>query len=240
MRHDPKTHGSVRGVAYGKRPEHAGARVDHSPKDGRAASPNAPGRRHRRPRKILFPHVERAGQDDGGLKEGKAATRTERTKGEEALQRRAHPDGGEGSRRQAQLEGGEKRRKESDRWVAELAGPDMSTLLHETPASGRESDLDGTGAGEGTGAGAGAGEGTGSRARCLHGYASAAKLGSCVCSHGWGGASCEVDKIPSCNRSETYTCHNVVLGKVLARPSCSCYAECRAVLTTHHGDDGFQ
>jgi len=38
-----------------------------------------------------------------------------------------------------------------------------------------------------------------------------------VCSHGWGGARCEVDLVPSCDRDATFACHNVVLGVVLVR-----------------------
>ena len=58
--------------------------------------------------------------------------------------------------------------------------------------------------------------------QCLHGYPSASKVGTCVCSHGWGGARCEVDQVPSCDRNATFACHNVVLGVVLARPGGYC------------------
>lgn len=73
--------------------------------------------------------------------------------------------------------------------------------------------------------------------KCLHGYASASTPGRCVCAHGWGGDTCEVDAVPSCGGDASiqdgnryYTCTNVVLGRMIRPPSCACYAECRAHL----------
>jgi hypothetical protein len=182
-------------------------------------------RRHggRLPRK-LFPHVDGAGKDDEALNNE-----------QQQQQRRARPDEADEARRRGGggrgMEGGEDRREEAERSVREHAGPDVSALLQQqggASSSPDEAQRDGESGDRGE------------SAQCLHGYASATALGTCVCSHGWGGKHCEVDKIPSCNRDETYTCHNVVTGRVLAHPSCACYSECRMLLKATYGEADYQ
>ena len=73
--------------------------------------------------------------------------------------------------------------------------------------------------------------------RCVHGFASASNPGTCVCSHGWSAARCDVDAIPSCDRDAILTCDNVVLGYVFGNhPTCACFRECRALLSKQFGE----
>ncbi|CEG01198.1 EGF-like, conserved site [Ostreococcus tauri] len=72
---------------------------------------------------------------------------------------------------------------------------------------------------------------------CAHGYRSASdpELG-CVCGHGYTGERCEIDSIPSCDRSETLTCAYVFSnwGDVFNYQSCACVSECEKVLKREH------
>lgn len=196
-------------------------------------------RRHNRLPRKMFPRVDGAEEEDEKLDEhGK------RTK-EREQERRARPDEGDasgsggGGKGSMQLEAGEDRREEWERAVLEHAGPDVRAILepgfpHQRGQSDRR-PVEGPGE-EGAGEGGVGGGGS----KCLNGYASATKLGTCVCSHGWGGDNCEIDKIPSCDREKTYTCTNVVTGRVLAHPSCACYSECRTLLKEVYGEDDFR
>lgn len=200
-------------------------------------------RRHSRLPRKMFPHVDGAEKDDEKLDEQEKRTK------ERQQERRARPDeadaseSGGGGKGGMQLEAGEDRREESERAVLEHAGPDVRAFLepgfHHQRAQSDRHPVESRGE-EGGEEGGGEGGGGSGGSKCLNGYASATKLGTCVCSHGWGGDNCEIDKIPSCNRDQTYTCTNVVTGRVLAHPSCACYSECRTLLKEVYGEEDFK
>ena len=75
--------------------------------------------------------------------------------------------------------------------------------------------------------------GTATRGACAHGYRSASKPGGeCVCAHGFGGSRCEIDLIPSCNRTEMINCVYAYSswGTYIPYQTCACVKECEKVL----------
>ena len=86
--------------------------------------------------------------------------------------------------------------------------------------------------------------------RCIHGYKSSTDEKTCVCNNGWVGQECDIDVLPSCNRSIHVTADDVLLGRVrvfdyqarvpdeeLEFPSCDCVDECLEYLVKELGEE---
>lgn len=183
----------------------------------------------------MYPAIEGAGDEEDKLAGAPPDEKRDDEKRSPRMEGRPRPDDNTAAARlEMQQEAGEDRREASDRSVAAFAGPDPMALLRASSSSDGSTSTDDVADESGT-----PGGGSPPSAKCLHGYESASRPGTCVCAHGWGGPKCEVDQIPSCDRSKTFTCTNVVTGRVLEHPSCECHQECARVLSEHYGDGDY-